>query len=136
MITSFSGEYRWLSNFWPVLINYEGLVYPSTENAYQASKTYPEYREPYKFYTPGKAKREGAKIAIRPDWDREGTMFKLQELKYKDPWLANLLILTDEQEIIEGNDWGDTFWGESPIGNGQNKLGKMIVTIRTRIKNR
>ena len=57
MITEFSGEYRWLSNFWLTEINYEGFIYPSVENAYQASKTYSEYRKSFVNITPGKAKK-------------------------------------------------------------------------------
>jgi len=135
MITEFSGQYRWLSNFWPVLVTFEGIVYPSTENAYQASKTYSEYREPYKYYTPGRAKREGAKVAIRPDWDKLAVMTELQDLKYDDPWLQNLLVLTGDQHIIEGNTWGDTFWGECPLGTGDNNLGKIIMAKREKIRN-
>ena len=37
-ITSFNGKWRWLSNFWIVEVEFEGDIYPSTENAYQASK--------------------------------------------------------------------------------------------------
>ena len=32
----FQGEFRFLSNFWPAEITYENIVYPTTENAYQA----------------------------------------------------------------------------------------------------
>ena len=38
-IESFHDEYRFLSNFWPVLIDYEGIVYPTSEHAFQAAKT-------------------------------------------------------------------------------------------------
>lgn len=37
-IDSFSGEYRWLSNFYHAPITYNGVEYISTEVAYQASK--------------------------------------------------------------------------------------------------
>jgi predicted NAD-dependent protein-ADP-ribosyltransferase YbiA (DUF1768 family) len=32
-------ETRWLSNFYPCTIEYEGITYPSSEHAYQAAKT-------------------------------------------------------------------------------------------------
>ncbi len=38
-ITSFSGKYRWLSNFFPVSICYDGITYPSVEHAFQAAKS-------------------------------------------------------------------------------------------------
>ena len=38
-IERFSGDYRFLSNFHPCDITYNGINYKSTENAYQAQKT-------------------------------------------------------------------------------------------------
>ena len=39
VINEFQGKYRFLSNFYPCDIVYEGIQYPSTEHAYQAAKT-------------------------------------------------------------------------------------------------
>lgn len=39
-INSFRGEYSWLSNFHPCQIEYEGILYQSTECAYVAAKTH------------------------------------------------------------------------------------------------
>jgi predicted NAD-dependent protein-ADP-ribosyltransferase YbiA (DUF1768 family) len=33
-------------------------------------------------------------------------------------------------ELIEGNTWGDKYWGQCPIGNGRNELGKILMAIR------
>jgi predicted NAD-dependent protein-ADP-ribosyltransferase YbiA (DUF1768 family) len=38
-IDKFAGDYRWLSNFWYVDVEYEGVTYPTTEHAFQAAKT-------------------------------------------------------------------------------------------------
>src|SRR3954468_6821071 len=38
-IDSFQGEYRFLSNFWPAGVEFEGITYPTAEHAYQAAKT-------------------------------------------------------------------------------------------------
>src|SRR5207247_1025063 len=35
-IDSFSGPYRFLSNFWPAEVEFEGIAYPSVEHAYQS----------------------------------------------------------------------------------------------------
>ena len=32
-------------------------------------------------------------------------------------------------DLIEGNTWGDTFWGQVD-GKGENKLGKLLMKIR------
>ena len=34
MIKEFQGKYRFLSNFYPVFVEYEGEIYPSVEHAY------------------------------------------------------------------------------------------------------
>ena len=39
MINDFRGEYRWLSNFHLVDVEWQGHIFPSTEHAYQAAKT-------------------------------------------------------------------------------------------------
>jgi predicted NAD-dependent protein-ADP-ribosyltransferase YbiA (DUF1768 family) len=50
-ISSFTGEYRFLSNFYPCVVHLDEEVYPSVEHAYQAAKTVnPEERKP--FYQP------------------------------------------------------------------------------------
>src|SRR4051812_21328901 len=38
-IAEFQGEYRFLSNFWPATVEFEGIRYPTAEHAYQAAKT-------------------------------------------------------------------------------------------------
>ena len=62
MISEFQKEYRWLSNFWPCLIEFEGKIYPSVEHAYQAAKCCPNDWDRHQILhakTPGDAKRFG-----------------------------------------------------------------------------
>lgn len=47
--------------------------------------------------------------------------------------LSKLLLETGNQELIEGNDWGDTFWGICG-GVGENHLGKILMQIRGEIQ--
>lgn len=64
-IESFQGEYRWLSNFWYYTVAYEGICYPTIENAYQAAKTDDSSKRLlFKNLTPGQAKRIGRQIII------------------------------------------------------------------------
>ena len=142
-IESFFGDYRFLSNFWPCQIEYEGLVYPSVENAYQASKTIDKsLRETFVTMTSGKAKRAGRDIERNDqtfrgllEWKRIKleVMRELTFKKYQNPELAKLLLDTGEQELIEGNDWGDVFYGMCN-GVGQNHLGKIIMEVRTSLR--
>jgi predicted NAD-dependent protein-ADP-ribosyltransferase YbiA (DUF1768 family) len=52
------------------------------------------------------------------------------ENKFGDYELRERLNSTKGCELIEGNTWGDKFWGQCPLGNGRNELGKLLMSIR------
>lgn len=132
-INEFQGEYRWLSNFWPANVVLDGVTYPSVEYAYVAAKTTDDSlrREVLACKTSGEAKRLGRKIKLRSDWDdvRLPIMRDLIRQKFAHPELSSRLISTGDAHIIEGNTWGDTFWGVCN-GVGENNLGKIIMQVR------
>lgn len=133
IIDSFSGRHYFLSNFFPVPVAYEGLNYPSSEVAYQAAKSNDkETRVAFLNLSPRDAKRIGRSIIIRPDWSQ----VKLQVMEdivrskfYNCEALKNALLRTGEAELVEGNWWGDTFWGVCK-GVGENHLGKILMKVR------
>lgn len=133
LIDSFKGPYAFLSNFYPVEIEWEGLVYPSLEHAFQASKTTSEDLRRYvrDQKTPGLAKRAGRTLELREDWDSERlwVMEALLVLKFSRPDLAEKLLATGDARLVEGNDWGDRFWG-AVNGAGHNHLGKLLEKVR------
>ena len=134
MIQSFSGEYRFLSNFWPSPVEYAGKVWPTAEHAYQAAKFVdPAKREAIRSDPdPRQAKKYGKAKGIRPDWAkiRVPIMKEIVKLKFEQhPDLMEKLKATGTQEIVEGNWWGDTFWGKCN-GRGENHLGKIHMEIR------
>jgi len=138
-IESFSGNYRWLSNFAPVKVTLDGVEYPSTEHAYQAAKTLnlSEREKIQQLASPGQAKREGRKITMRPDWEeiKESVMLDLTRQKYQNDSMYQVLLLgTKDLEIEEGNNWGDVYWGICK-GVGDNRLGKILMQVRQEIKN-
>lgn len=132
-IKSFQDKYRFLSNFYPVLIKRGKLYYPSVEHAYQATKTLtPSLRaEIAECKSPGKAKRMGAKLVLRPHWDlmKIDVMKGLNRIKFQHIGLRTMLLSTGDAHLEEGNKWGDTFWG-TVNGEGQNHLGKILMEIR------
>jgi ribA/ribD-fused uncharacterized protein len=137
MITKFHGNYRWLSNFTPCKVTYDGIEYDCIENAYQASKTLNlEDRLEFQDITPWKAKRLGSNLEIRNDWEhiKVPIMRDLLIQKFAAPAFKKLLLATGRQEIQEGNLWNDTFWGFCLSTNkGKNILGKLIMEIRDSI---
>jgi ribA/ribD-fused uncharacterized protein len=132
-ITSFKNGYAFLSNFYPVRIEMDGEEYPSVEHAYVAAKTLDlNIRTTIRgFEKPGQAKLFGKKIELRADWEdvKLSIMHNLLVQKFFHQHLRTWLIATGDAELIEGNWWGDTFWGVCN-GVGQNHLGKMLMRIR------
>lgn len=133
MINKFVRQYRFLSNFYPSEVYWEGIKYPSVEHAYQSAKTISPFdkRVIELCKTPGEAKRYGGRVHLRKGWENI-KLFIMEDLvnqKFKNPKLQQLLFATGNEELIEGNDWGDTFWG---VCNsvGQNHLGKILMAVR------
>ena len=135
MINKFDGEYVFLSNFFPcVIIGEDEIIYPSVEHYFQAQKTndLKKRQKIAKAKTPGKAKRMGRRVDLRPDWEnvKDKVMLFAVRQKFKDPVLATLLLNTGDEELIEGNYWGDTYWGVDIDKGGENHLGKILMQVR------
>lgn len=137
-ITSFSGVWRWLSNFFPAKVEFGGDTYPTVEHAYQAAKTYDDEARKKIRDTPmpGRAKAIGRTIEMRPDWEalKEEVMLSLLRQKFSDRDLSGLLVATGDTELIEGNYWGDTYWGVCR-GEGKNRLGVLLMQVREERRN-
>lgn len=135
-ITEFSGEYRFLSNFWPARVELDGVIYPSVENAFQAAKTFDsKQRIPFTLCSPRDAKRAGRKVSLRADWEnvKLQIMEDLVTQKFTNhSYLKEQLKATGQTTLIEGNTWGDTFWGVCK-GVGKNHLGKILMRVRSKL---
>lgn len=135
-IFGFKDEFAFLSNFYPVQIEYLGVKYSSTEHAYQAQKCLDVlYQSKVRdCETPGQAKRLGAIANIRHDWDsiKFSIMLELIRIKFKDPVLRQMLLDTGDCHIEETNRWGDTYWGVCN-GVGKNMLGQILMQVRQEI---
>jgi N-glycosidase YbiA len=136
-IDRFAGDHRFLSNFWLVPVVYDGEIYPTVEHAYQAAKTLslPHRKIIAGLPTPGQAKRAGRNVPIREGWsrDRIDIMRALVLQKFAPPSpLADILLATAPHLLVEGNTWGDRFWGQCD-GTGENHLGKILMDARDRL---
>ena len=78
---------------------------------------------------------------MRPDWEqikvdvmRTGLM-----LKFTDAALAEKLLATGDEELVEGNWWHDNTWGNchcpqcSRLG-GRNLLGMLLMELRKELQ--
>jgi len=133
MITSFSGNYRWLSNFFPSQVYLDGIEYPTVENAYQAAKCRNLFdRKKFVDVAPYVAKSLGKRVLLVKGWELKkiGVMKMLLLQKFElGSALGDMLLATGEEVLVENNTWGDTFWGKSD-GKGKNILGVLLMDIR------
>lgn len=138
-ITDFHGEYEFLSNFYEVSITYNSLTYGSSEAAFQAQKCMTdEERAAFTEYRPSKSKSAGRRVKLRSDWEdvKVGIMEEIVRAKFtQNEELSQRLIDTGEKILVEGNNWGDVFWGvDTRTGKGENHLGKILMKIREELR--
>ena len=136
VINSFQGDYRFLSNFYLRHFRFAHRRWSTAEHAYQAMKTLDIQKREIiaSLQTPGQAKRAGQDLKLRPDWEaiKVPVMTSIVLAKFQQ-WedLRSRLLLTAPGELVEGNSWGDTFWGvNNKTGEGQNMLGRILMYVR------
>ena len=140
-IMTFTGKYRFLSNFAPCSIIYNGVIYPSVEHAYQSAKSdSKEWKEICSdaARTPGEIKRLSKKVQLVDGWDeKKVSLMKMLLLrKFLQKPFKQLLLATGDAELQEGNWWRDVFWGiDVKTGKGENILGKLLMEIRKKLEN-
>lgn len=143
VIDSFRGDHYFLSNFYLAPVPFRGVVFPSSEHAFMASKT----SDPDAFHailaaeTPGEAKRLGRKVSLVDGWDtlRYGVMYEvlLSKFTYNED-LRALLLATRGSLLVEGNTWHDQIWGSCVCPKhenipGDNALGVILMSLRLRL---
>ncbi|MBO7423142.1 MAG: NADAR family protein [Oscillospiraceae bacterium] len=155
---SFVGKWEFLSNMYLSSVIIGDMVFPSAENAFQAMKckTRAEMAE-FQFITPYEAKKRGAKVELRSNWNeiRDKVMKKVLEAKFEDQELAIQLLETGDMYLCEKNWWNDEYWGKCWAWKyediyddqgeyagvrkyrkweGENRLGKLLCEVREEIR--
>jgi ribA/ribD-fused uncharacterized protein len=138
MIITFRGEHNFLSNFFEVDVNYNGLIYASVEHAYMSAKSNDPQWKAYcanRNISASDVKREGKTVRLVDDWEniKLGVMETCLRAKFNQEPLKSKLLATGNQNIQEGNTWSDTFWGVDLKSNpniGENHLGRLLMKIR------
>ena len=133
-IAGFFGQYRFLSNFEPCQVYFEGIMFPSAENAYQAAKTLDrDKRFIFVSATPSQAKKLGNNLELRPNWESNKYFIMRDIVRHKfdsNYSLFSDLMATKGKALIEKNHWNDTFWGQNLDNKGDNNLGKILRIYR------
>lgn len=113
---------------------------PSVENAYQAAKIDPTILgyvakvRSFADLTASEVKIAGRKIEMRSNWEeiKLPLMYAFLVQKFSHPNLRLLLQSTGTSELVEGNTWGDVWWGvDARTGIGENNLGKLLMRVRS-----
>lgn len=152
-----TGIYGKFSNFYPCEITYNGLVYPTSEHAFQAAKFEdPAYKEIIRTSnTPGMAailgrqkvaggfkwrldlnqiiiKHKERGVKVRDDWEnvKVNTMREILKLKFSQSDMRMVLVCTDNYNLVE-HTTRDKYWGDGGDGTGENLLGKLLTEIRS-----
>lgn len=140
VIDTFDGPYGFLSNFSAHPFPFRGFDCPTSEHAFAAVKTtdWDWIARILAATSPGEAKRLGREAPLRPNWDRDRVLYMREILHAKftsDPDLQHRLLDTGDQLLIEGNTWGDDYWGRvrrpglaTPVG--ANRLGRTLMSVR------
>lgn len=138
MINEFRGKYFFLSNFYEAPIEYNGIHYSNNEAAFQAQKTTNlKMHCCFSFMNPSEAKKMGRKIPLRSDWEqvKESIMYDICKTKFSQNLdLKQRLLNTGNEELVEGNNWGDKIWGQVNR-EGKNLLGKILMRVREELRN-
>jgi len=131
---------NWLSNFYPVEIEFQGKKYASVEHAYMSAKSNnPAWKHKCqdRNISPGKIKRLSRDITLIDGWhDKKLDVMKvLINRKFNNPQLKEKLLSTGHAHIQEGNTWNDKYWGIClKTGEGENNLGKLIMNKKNELR--
>ena len=143
MINEFRGKYYFLSNFYIAPFSYKGITYLNAEAAFQSAKCVKaEDRQKFKSLSPNEAKWLGRKVFLRPDWEtyKFGIMREVVRAKFEqNPDLAQKLLDTDPEYLVEGNYWHDNIYGDCNFKKcqdikGKNVIGKILMEERAYLK--
>jgi ribA/ribD-fused uncharacterized protein len=139
VIISFSGIYRFLSNFYKSPMEINGRYFATVETFYQVSKcSEPEMQEKIRCADPSTAKKLGRMALLRPGWEDIKISIMLLGVTSKFEQNQNLLKLlhgTKNKYLIEGNDWCDNYWGACwcdtcKAKEHKNMLGRILMKVR------
>ncbi len=127
------------SNFSAHPFELDGLRWPTVEHYFQAQKFpgTPHAETIRQAPTPGQAKRLGRsrEVVIRSDWEqtKEDVMRRALEQKFRShPKLHRMLLDTGDEQLVE-NAARDYYWGCGRTGSGQNRLGELLMELRTKL---
>lgn len=139
LILFWGGGFGCFSNFSAYQVEYNGVLYPTSEHAYQAAKFTDEdlkekvknARSSYEAFM----MTQDMKDKYRPDWYnvRVDIMEEIIRAKIdQHPHVLKKLRDSEDREIVEASHL-DAFWGWGPNKDGENHLGKIWMKLRSEL---
>lgn len=131
-------EFYCLDNFSSFKVEYEGYLYSSSEEAYQAAKFIGSAPEIIEQIKNSHSAHEAQKIAytnkdkVRKDWDDIKLLVMERILRAKleqNPYVLKKLLETENYMIVEDSP-KDNYWGWGENRDGENHLGKIWMKLR------
>ncbi len=136
-------DYGCFSNFSHHPITLGGQDWPTVEHYYQAHKFLGTLDEPLMAVirqapSPEIAARLGRdrRRRPRPDWDqiKPQLMYDAVKVKFLSHLDIQQILLNTGEEYLVENSPVDDFWGCGADGCGQNHLGRILMTIRSELR--
>jgi ribA/ribD-fused uncharacterized protein len=133
-------DHYYLSNFSAFMVEFGGVMFPTSEHAYQWCK----FLDPLKqrAIQVASSAHDAFKMAerwkpyVRENWPSVRIDLMRDILRHKvdqHEYVRRKLLQTGDRELIE-NSWRDSFWGWGPERDGENMLGKLWVQIRAELR--
>ncbi|MBR9702662.1 NADAR family protein [Candidatus Woesearchaeota archaeon] len=129
-------EYGCFSNFSLHSFVLDGKIWSTGEHYYQAQKhtDHAYISESIRnVHAPGEAKKMAHHRNPRPDWeeDKDDVMRKVILAKFtQNTDLTDILLSTGSEVLVEDSPT-DAYWGCGPDGDGENKLGRILMEVRS-----
>lgn len=137
-------EFYCFDNFSSFKVEYEGYLYSSVEEAYQALGFKDTAFEIYEKIIHSYSAHEAQKIAYankdkrRKDWDNYKVKLMTELLRCKikqNPYVKKKLLQTKNYMIVEDSP-KDSFWGWGEDRKGNNQLGKLWMKLRAELQSK
>lgn len=133
-------RYGVFSNFFRRAIRVRNKRWRTSEHFYQAMKFEGTHHERAVMVTktPGEAAKVGRDRSrpLREDWEsvKEEVMYEALRAKFtQHADLQKTLLSTGERQLIEHTS-RDSYWGDGGDGNGKNRLGHLLMRLRTELR--
>jgi N-glycosidase YbiA len=137
---SVSDEWGFLSNFAPARFRLKGSTWATSEHYFQAQKFAgtPHEAAIRAAKTPMIAARMGRERSrpLRRDWESVKDRVMRDALRAKftqNTDLGDALLATGEATLVEHTS-NDSYWGDGGDGSGHNRLGILLMELRTALR--